>query len=58
MASGAKNSQAKLTEADVRAIRLLHEHKIYTVAEIMHRWQISKESAYNIIGRRSWKHVK
>jgi len=51
---GEKNSSAKLTEADVRSIRT---KAAGTKVSIAKRYGISPQSVYDIVARRTWKHL-
>lgn len=56
--SGERNSQAELTEKDVRAIRLLYSKGVYTQPEIAKLYGRSKELISKICARKLWAQVK
>lgn len=53
---GEKNPQAKLTEADVRTIRLLLEN--HTKKDIAHQFNVSHTQISRIASGKRWAHVK
>lgn len=53
---GEKNGQAKLTENIVREIRKYHSNMI-TYREIAKKFSICQTTAFNIVKRKSWKHI-
>lgn len=56
MNKGETHTNAKLTEADVKAIRALRAEgmKLRTIAE---RFPVSYVAIYNVVSGRSWRHV-
>jgi DNA-binding MarR family transcriptional regulator len=54
---GEKNSQAKLEERDVKAIRLLYNRRLYTPTELARLFGVSRELVHKIVSRRIWTHV-
>lgn len=56
MRSGEHNGRAKLTEKDVREIRVLYGSDKYSQKELSEMYCISDSSIYNIIHNISWKH--
>jgi len=57
MASGEKNSHAKLTEPEVRQIRDEYNAGLASGRTIAKRHGIDNTTVYDIINRKSWKHV-
>ena len=55
---GIKNSQAKLTEENVRQIRYLKFKKNMKCVEISKMFNISKRSIYDIILKKTWVHIR
>lgn len=56
LARGSSHGQAKLTERDVIEIRRMKKTG-RPVSEITSRFAISRTNAYDILKRRTWKHV-
>ncbi len=54
---GESNSQAKLTESEVRRMRALHETGEYTYYELAAQFRISYQNVHLIVMRKRWKHV-
>ena len=54
---GEANSQAVLTERDVKAIRLLYREKLYGPTELARLFQVSRESIHKIVRGKTWRHV-
>lgn len=54
---GEGNGAAKLTEADVRAIRLEYETQIVTFKDIAKRRGVSDTLIRKIVRRQLWQHV-
>ena len=48
---------SKLTEKDVRKIRELYAKKKYNVMKLAKAFNTSETSIYNIIRKRTWKHI-
>lgn len=55
--TGSSNPSAKLVEADVLEIRLLHSSKSHTVQEIADLFGVKKGTVENILYRRTWKNI-
>jgi len=55
---GEANSQARLDETDVRAIRLLAKHEIYTWPQLAALFRVSRETVAKIVTRQTWRHLK
>lgn len=55
--TGSSNPSAKLNEADVLEIRLLHSLKSHTVQEIADLFKVKKGTVENILYRRTWKNI-
>ena len=55
--NGERNFNAKLTDADIRAIRFSAFSK-EPVRSIARRFGLGEPNTYNIIRGRAWKHVK
>ena len=53
---GEQNTKAKLTEAEVIAIRELNADG-YKYPWLSRRYKVSQDTIYSICTRRSWKHV-
>jgi hypothetical protein len=53
---GELHSRAKLKEADILEIRKLHKNKV-SYKEICLQYGIDNKTFYNIVNRKSWKHV-
>jgi hypothetical protein len=53
---GTQNSQARLTEADVRAMRRMFA-ACGNTAEVARSFSMSRKAAYDICHHRRWKHV-
>jgi len=54
---GTQNSMARLTDDDVRAIRLGYETGQEYMSEIARRFGVSKTTISRLIQRRTWSHV-
>lgn len=54
---GEGSHYSKLSEQDVRDIRSYYEEKAISVSEIADRYSIHKVTVYDIVGRKTWKHV-
>nr|AHZ45653.1 bacteriophage T7-related protein [uncultured bacterium] len=54
---GEENPKAKLTEAEVKTIRLLREEGL-RVRSIANRYDITDKAVYDICNRISWRHVE
>jgi len=54
--SGASNPRSKLTDEDVKQIRI--EYREDNARELMERFGITRTHLSSITNRRSWKHVK
>jgi hypothetical protein len=54
---GSANGCAKLTEDDVREIRLLYATGNHTYLELGLRFGVAKHTICQIVRRRAWKHV-
>jgi len=57
MASGIDNGRAKLTENQVREIRLLYATGKFSQQELALRFGVSQRTISSVVGRRIWKHV-
>ena len=55
---GEGNSQSKLTEQDIRKIRQLGESKEMSFVKIGKLFKIGGPTAFKIIKRKSWRHIK
>lgn len=55
---GENNSQAKLPEHHVRAIRMLYKAAILTPSELANLFKVSRETVHKIVSRETWRHVK
>lgn len=54
---GSKNGSSKLTEDKVLRLRALHSTGRWTQKELSKMFGLSRDSAGDIIRRRSWKHI-
>lgn len=54
--SGARNSQARLTEADIDEIRWLHAAN-HPPRELAHVFGVSRSTITLIVSRKTWRHV-
>lgn len=54
---GEANEHAKLTEADVRELRRLHDEEHLSYGALGIRFGISKPQAMRIAKRKKWAHV-
>jgi hypothetical protein len=54
--NGERNGRAKLTEGDVRAIRILGKSRL-TNPQIAHLFGVGREAVRRVIQRKRWKHV-
>lgn len=54
---GSQNTAAKLTEADVAEIRRIYNTSRTSTKVIAKQFSITREHAWNIATRRSWKHI-
>jgi hypothetical protein len=54
---GEDHPGTKLTESDVRVIRLLYAKRLFVQREIAAMFDISRESVGLIVQRRRWAHV-
>lgn len=55
---GETNSQAVLSERDVRAIRLLYKRRLYTPTELGKLFGVGRNLVHKIVRRDVWSHVK
>ena len=55
--NGEKNGNVKLTEQNVKDIRLMFETGLYTRKDLFIMFGISKSCIEFIIARRTWKHI-
>ena len=53
---GEQLPQSKLTDADVRLIRALHEQGVPT-SQIAKKFEISQSSAWRVCNYETWRHV-
>lgn len=56
--NGEANSQARLRERDVRAIRLLWTERIYTPTELAAMYSVSRATIQKIVAGKLWPNVK
>jgi hypothetical protein len=56
--AGETNSQAKLTERDVRAMRLLYATGEWSGNELAKLFRTSPRNSYKILDGSTWNHVK
>lgn len=54
---GESNACAKLTETDVRAIRVRYAAGGVTMSQIATEYGVNRESIFNVLHRRTWSHV-
>lgn len=52
--AGERNSRAKLTERDVRAIRVLHFGLDYSLNELARMFAVSQNNVCKIVARQTW----
>jgi len=57
-ARGSNQHNSKLDETDVGAIRSLHKSGYYSMTELAKQFSISVSNTYEIVKRKTWKHVK
>lgn len=55
--TGEKSHLSKLTEKEVREIRLLRSGTKLTLLKIARKYNVTKDAIYDIVHFRSWKHV-
>lgn len=55
---GERNVNAKLTEADVRAIRVEYTGRPGQIMTIARRYGMDRHVIANVVHRKSWKHVE
>lgn len=55
--NGKNNGKSKLTEGDVKSIRLYFQHKIFTALELSLMCNVTEQTIRAVIDRRTWKHV-
>lgn len=55
--TGEKSHLSKLTEKEVREIRLLRSGTKLTLLKIAKKYNVTKDAIYDIVHFRSWKHV-
>ena len=55
---GEKHPNAQLTEAQVRAIRRLHNEKFWKITCIATAYKVSHSTIYDIVHNITWIHVK
>ena len=55
---GTKNAMAKITEKDIIIIRRLFKTKVKSTIELTEMFNLSLQSIWNILKRKTWKHVK
>jgi hypothetical protein len=57
-AKGSGHGRAKLTEAMVRKMRTLFSTRHWSMAALARRFGVSDTVVWNVVGYRSWRHVK
>jgi len=55
---GSRNSRSKLTEQDVREIRILFDSGKMTIKELAVRFNVHRSTINDIVNRNTWRHVK
>jgi len=54
---GEKNGKSKLTEKDVKTIRLKYENDDLGLDELSKEFEVQKPAIWKIVHRKTWKHV-
>jgi Mor family transcriptional regulator len=54
---GEQHHRAKLTESDVRTIRISHDAGRVTAAELARRYQMAESSIRSVVHRQSWRDI-
>ena len=54
---GERNGQSKITEEDVKTIRMLYKSGGHLMRDLARRYSISTPTIHAIVHRRTWKHV-
>lgn len=54
---GSHNARSVLTEDDVRQMRLEYDNDM-SIKDIAELFNVGTTTAFNVVHRRSWKHVK
>lgn len=54
---GSVNGQSKLTEDNVREIRAKYETGGWTMDELAKRFGVTRSNVYQVVHRKTWKHV-
>lgn len=55
---GSEHSMTSLTEDDVREIRRLYDSKEMRTPALGRKYGLTRQAAWMIVNRRTWKHVQ